>query len=106
MNERPPINGRFPLIVVKRRYYDEFIAGTKTVEYRRHRKPFTERAFYPGRWVRIAYSYNINKFPSVLARVTGFAVAPARDHPAMREVYPQLGDADELALIHLDVLRC
>jgi hypothetical protein len=64
MTATPPINARFPLIVVKRVYFDQFAAGTKMVEYRRHRKPFTQRAFYPGRWVRIAYNYDINKYPS------------------------------------------
>jgi hypothetical protein len=83
---KPPINGSFPLIVVKRRYFDEFAAGTKNIEYRLHRKPFTERAFYPGRWVRIAYNYNITKNSSLLARVMRFEVAPARDHPALRDV--------------------
>jgi hypothetical protein len=101
----PPINARFPLIVVKRVYYEQFAAGTKTIEYRRHRKPFTKRAFYVGRWVRLAYSYNINKYPSLIARVTEFELAPARDHPAMRDIYPDLADDDELALIHLDVHR-
>jgi hypothetical protein len=105
MTATPPINARFPLIVVKRVYYEQFAAGTKTVEYRRHRKPFTERAFYVGRWVRLAYNYDINKYPSLIARVTGFELAPAHDHPAMRDVYPDLGDDDELALIHIDVQR-
>jgi hypothetical protein len=99
----PPINGSFPLIVVKRRYYDEFSAGTKTVEYRLHKKPFTERAFYPDRWVRIAFNYNIDKNPSLLAMVTRFAVEPARNHPAMFELYPDMAPDTELALITLDV---
>ena len=105
MTATPPMNARLPLIVVKRVYFDLFAAGTKTVEYRRYKKPFTEGAFYVGRWVRIAYNYNINKYPSLIARVTGFAVAPARDHPAMFELYRDLQPDDELALVHLDVQR-
>jgi hypothetical protein len=113
---KPPINGSFPLIVVKRRYYDEFSAGTKTVEYRLHKKPFTERAFYAERWVRIAYNYNIDKNPSLLAVVTRFVALPAFAHfvdlpldearakfEALREVYPELTPETELAAIHLDV---
>jgi hypothetical protein len=105
MTATPPINARFPLIVVKRVYFDQFAAGTKMVEYRRHRKPFTQRAFYPGRWVRIAYNYDINKYPSLIARVTGFTIAPAREHLPMLKIYPDLGPDDELALISLDVKR-
>jgi hypothetical protein len=98
MQTTPPI----PLIVVKRVYFDQFAAGTKTIEFRRHRKPFTQRAFYPGRLVRLAYYYDIARNPSLLARVTRFEVAPARDHPALLDVYPQLQPDDELALIHLE----
>src|ERR1700726_1409986 len=105
MTATPPVNARFPLIVVKRVYYDQFAAGTKTIEYRRHRKPFTERAFYIGRWVRIAYNYNINKYPSLIARVTGFELASARGHISLLKIYPDLGPDDVLALISLDVQR-
>ena len=61
--------------------------------------------FYPGRWVRIAYNYNINRNPSLIARVTRFDLASARDHPAMFDIYKSLRDYDELALISLDVQR-
>jgi hypothetical protein len=105
MTATPPINARFPLLVVKRVYYEQFAAGTKTIEYRLHRKPFTKHAFYPGRFVRLAYNYDIKRFPSMLAIVRSFELAPARDHRALREVYPDLRDDDELALITLDVQR-
>ena len=32
MTATPPVNARFPLIVVKRVYFDQFAAGTKTVD--------------------------------------------------------------------------
>jgi hypothetical protein len=105
MTASPPINARFPLLVVKRVYYEQFAAGSKTVEYRLHRKPFTKHAFYPGRFVRLAYNYDVKRYPSMLAIVRSFELAPARDHAALRDVYPQLRDDDELALITLDVQR-
>ncbi len=96
---------RTPLIVVKRAYFDQFAAGSKTVEYRRHRPPFTARTFYPGRWVRIAYNYDVKRCPSLIAQVISFDVAPARDHPELIEVYPTLLPDDELALIKLAIER-
>ena len=87
------------LIVVRRVYFERFASGAKTIEYRRHRPPFTARVFYPGRVVRIAYNYRIALYPTLLARVVSFDVAPPRDHPALREVWPGLLDGDEIALI-------
>jgi len=109
--DKPPINARFPLIVVKRGFYDQFEAGTKTVERRLHRPPFTQRAFYPGRWVRLAYNFNVAKTPSLIAKVTSFEVVAARDALGWVElisIYPQLMIADpdtEIALITLAIQR-
>jgi hypothetical protein len=97
-----------PLIVVKRMYYDQFAGGTKTIEHRRHRPPFTARVFYPGRVVRIAYNFNIKKTPSLLAMVISFSIAPARslnEHPELIEVWPTLLPDDEIALIKLAIER-
>lgn len=102
---RPPINARFPLLVVRREYFDQFAAGTKTIEYRLHRPPFTQRVYYPGRWIKIAYNYNITKNPTLLACVIKFDLAPARDYPAMLKLYPDLKPDAELALIKLYVRR-
>jgi hypothetical protein len=108
--DKPPINARFPLIVVKRVYYDQFEAGTKTVERRLHRPPFTARAFYPGRWVRLAYNYNVAKMPSLIAKVTSFDVTRACDlesavYYALLQIYPQIVPDSELALITLAVME-
>ena len=91
------------LIVVRRVYFERFASGAKTIEYRRHRPPFTARVFYPGRLVRIAYNYDLKRFPTLLARVIGFDVAPAREHPELREIWPGLLDGDEIALIKLAI---
>ncbi len=107
-NCRPPINARFPLIVVKREFYDAFEAGTKTVERRLHRPPFTVRAFYPGRWVRIAYNFNVAKLPSLIARVTSFELVAARDVEGwieLKTIYPKLDPGAEIALIELAIYR-
>jgi hypothetical protein len=92
-----------PLIVVKRRFYDQFVDGTKTIEYRRHRPPYTIRVFYPGRAVRIGFNYNLARFPVLNATVVSFTVEPARAHPAMLDLYPQLQPDDEIALIKLAI---
>jgi hypothetical protein len=63
----------YPL-VVKRVFFDQFAAGTKTIEYRRHRGQFTERTFWPGRPVSIRCGYD-GKGPRLAARVTRFQVA-------------------------------
>jgi hypothetical protein len=107
MTATPPINARFPLLVVKRVYYEQFAAGTKTVEYRLHRKPFTKRTYYPGRFVRLAYNYDVKRYPSMLAIVRSFELGTAGDigdhHPAIYDAYPDLEPDDELALITLDM---
>jgi len=94
---------RQPLIVVKRCYYDEFLSGAKTIEYRRHQGSFNARVFCPGRRVRIAYNYNLNLYPSLIATVTRFEVASASAHPEMLDFYQDLQPNDEIALIHLRV---
>ena len=106
--DKPPINARFPLIVVKRVYYDQFAAGTKTIERRLHRPPFTVRAFYPGRWVRIAYNFNVAKTPSLIAKVISFEVVRAGDVAGWVElcsIYPKLDPDTEIALITLAVME-
>jgi hypothetical protein len=85
------------LRAVRRGYQDDRISLAP--------EPFTERVFYPGRWVRLAYNYDVKRYPSMLAIVRSFDLASARDHPQLREVYPQLRDDDEFALITLDVQR-
>lgn len=114
----PPVNARLPLIVVKRVYFDQYAAGTKTIEYRRHRKPFTRTAFYPGRWVRIAPNFNIKKHPALIAEIVSFRACPAfecfealplqraRDQfERLRELYPGIEPETEIAMIGLRVER-
>jgi hypothetical protein len=100
-----PLTSKKALLVVRRPFFDAFASGAKTTEYRRHRPPFVERIFYPGRLVRIAYNYDINRYPTLLARVLDFDVAAAADHPdamqALLSVYPSMQPSDEIALIGL-----
>jgi hypothetical protein len=90
------------LLIIKRSYWDQFADGTKTIEYRRHRRMFTTRTFWPGRSVRIVYQYR-NATPTLMAEVTRFDVDRAANHPFMTEIYPDLAPSDEIALIHLAV---
>jgi hypothetical protein len=95
---------KMPLIIVKKRFFDAFCAGTKTIEYRRHRRPFVASTFYPGRIVRLVYNYDIRRYPGRLARVDGFVVRSAGACPDLSGVYPGLDPADEIALITLALL--
>lgn len=99
-----PINMKAPLIVVKREFYDQFIAGTKTVEYRRHRRPFLATTYYPGRFVRLAYSYDVYKYPTRLARVVSFELLRVEqlrpdEIAGLQTLYRDLVGSDEIALI-------
>jgi hypothetical protein len=104
-----PVNAKLPLIVVKRVYFDQFASGEKTVEYRRHRPPFTSRAFYPGRWVRITNNYNLARTPVLLAQVVSFEIDSAHRLlsrvPALALIYPDLLSEEEIAAIALAVQR-
>lgn len=97
----------YPL-VVKRVFFDQFAAGTKTIEYRRHRGRFTERIFWLGRAISIRCGYD-GKSPRLAARVTRFQVArldQTGEHAAaLKKIYPGLADDDEIAMIHLDLHR-
>jgi hypothetical protein len=66
-------------MMVKRICFDEFAAGTKDTEYRRHRGQFTARAFRPGRRVVIGYRYDHAKagLPHLDVIVRSFEVQPA-----------------------------
>jgi hypothetical protein len=95
-----------PMIIVKRQFYDAFDSGEKTTEYRRHRGLFTARTFWTGRSVRIAYSYNVKRYPSLIALVEGLDVELAETHlERLRAHYPDLQSTDEIALIHLQVIE-
>jgi hypothetical protein len=93
---------KIPLVVVRRIYFDEFLNGSKTIEYRRHRPPFTERVFYPGRAVRISYRYDLGA-PRLSAIVSRFEAKPLREQPDMIGFYDDMELDDEVALIHLAI---
>lgn len=105
------VNPRRPLIVVKRVYFNEFASGIKTIEYRRHRPPYTRRTFSPGREVRIAWTYNIKRCPKpLLARAESFDVCWASETPpeiyaALGLLYPGLQPDAEIAVISLKLIN-
>ena len=81
MTEKPA------LIVLKRIYFDQFIAGDKTHEYRRHHGRFVEKNFWVGRPVRLAYRYQID--PYLLGEISSFEVLPFENgSDLLREIYP------------------
>jgi hypothetical protein len=99
---------KLPMIVVRREFYDAFLNGSKTTEYRRNKRPFTTKTFYTGRTVRLAYHYNIRLYPSRLARInqTNIVQACSLDNFAsLRKSYPDLTPEDEIICIGLDLLE-
>lgn len=99
------MSDKSPLIVVKRKYYDQFVSGEKTIEYRRIRGSFTERVYYSGRRVKLAYNYDIGRFPYLTATVTCFAQQPARLCPQLMELDPTLDPDEPIAAIYLQIDR-
>lgn len=97
-------------LAVRRIYYEQFLAGTKDTELRRHHRAFNARVFYPGRRVRLSISYNIKLFPGVLAVVIAFEIRKASLLPphhaaAVLDVYPNLSTDTEIAMIKLAIER-
>jgi hypothetical protein len=107
-NAMLPINLKAPMIVVLKPIYQRFISGEKTVEYRRHRAPFTEGVFYVGRIARLAYNYNLKRYPSRLAKVEAFEIArvgdPILDGIDLASHYGELAPGTEIAMIRLRLL--
>jgi len=105
------INPRRPLIVVKRKFYDAFADGSKTIEYRRHHRPFTRSTFFPGREVRIVCNYDLSRAPpALIARVIGFdavearALRSMREYASLLEAYRDLKPDDEIACVALKLI--
>ena len=98
---------KLPMIVVRREFYDAFVNGSKTTEYRRNKRPFTTETFYTGRTIRLAYNYNLNRFPSRLARITDVNILRAGSldrYTSLQRSYPDLTPEDEIICIGLDLL--
>ena len=97
------------LLIVRQIYFEQFAAGTKTIEYRRHRGQFTVRNFWVGRRIRVAYnySYQAQGLPYLVAEVVSFAAEPVLGKLLfdLQETYPEMREGDEVALIGLHVLE-
>ena len=87
-------------IVVKRKWLDAFLAGEKTAEYRIWSNRFNDMKFAPGTEVRIRCQYN-SKPPILKAVVDRTEASSVRDHPFVRDAYPDVGDDAKLCIIHL-----
>lgn len=94
-----------PLIVVKRRYFDQFLSGEKNIEYRRLRGQFNAAVFRPGRSVRIAYNYNLKLFPFLDATVTAFEALTALNCPDLLSLHPDISPSETIAAIHLCIAQ-
>jgi hypothetical protein len=95
----------FP-IIVKKEVYERYANGEKTAEYRRHRSPYLERIFYPGRPVLIRYNRDATKGPSLRAWVVRFEALPlialdADRVTSLRRFVRDLADSEEIAVVHL-----
>jgi hypothetical protein len=95
-------------VMVRRVFFDAIKAGEKTIEYRRHRPPYTARNFYPGRefWLDWRHSHATHGEHGMLMHCRLFEVRTfERLDEAIRaslaEIYPDVAEGDEFALIHL-----
>ena len=95
--------------ILRRCYFDEFAAGAKKIEYRRHRGQFTARNFRIGRRIVIAYRYDHAKagLPHLIGVVRSFEVVPAHGSflAEMQETYPDMQPGDKAALVGLDLVE-
>lgn len=80
------------------RYFREFEAGLKRVEYRRYGPRWNERTCAPGRAVTLSHGYSGSR---ISARITSFCVLEACDSPDGHETY---GPDARLAAIELDIV--
>ena len=74
--------------------------GEKTAEYRIWSNRFNDKKFAPGTEVRIRCQYN-SKPPILKAVVDRTEASSVRDHPFVRDAYPDVGDDAKLCIIHL-----
>lgn len=89
-----------PLFVpLKREYFNEFLRGEKTVEYREYTKRWDERNCYIGRPVTLSLGYG--KQHRVTGCITSYNVYHINEVPQAKEVY---GDRDiNIAAIGIDI---
>jgi|ERR1700683_1448398 len=74
-----------PLFVpLKTRYFREFEAGSKRIEYRRYGPRWNERVCTPGRAVTLSHGYSGAR---ISARIARFSVLEARDAPDGQGTY-------------------
>lgn len=75
-----------PLFIpLKRQYYEEFVSGTKTVEYRKYGRGWNENTCSLGRPVVISLGYS--KHRRSLGVITSFNVISSSKVLDAREVY-------------------
>jgi hypothetical protein len=77
------------LLIVRKTYWLEFRAGTKSVEYRRYGPRFNERVFRIDRLLAIGYARD-RRSPRLLASVASFATRPVAELPEMLDIYPDM----------------
>jgi hypothetical protein len=74
-------------LLLKRKYWEQFAAGTKTVEWRPYGARFNERVLRPGRPIVLSCGYI---GPRLYATVTQFEIVDrAGAPPEARAIYPQ-----------------
>lgn len=81
-------------IALRTEYFEQFKAGTKTIEYRRHERMWNARACRPGRRVVLSHGYSgRGRLDAVIVRFETKIMDS--------EIY---GKAQELALIHIKLV--
>lgn len=89
-----------PLFIpLKKQYYEEFVSGTKTVEYRKYGLGWNEDTCQIGRPVVISLGYGKNRRSK--GTITSFGIIPSTQVPSAREVYGT--QKVDIAMIGIDL---
>jgi hypothetical protein len=86
-----------PLFIpLKREHFEAFLAGDKTIEYRRHGRGWNRRTCWSGRLAIVSLGYSGARLERVVKN-TWLLTAPEVP-PSVRKIYP---DAKEIMAIEL-----
>jgi len=92
------INEKPLFIPLKKKYYQAFKKGTKTVEYRKYGKRWNEKTCFVGRDVTLSLGYG--KKDRMTGKVTKFEIVGLNANKDLQIIYP---DTSQFAAITLQI---
>lgn len=87
-------------IPLKKKYFEQFVGGEKTEEFRLYGKRWNERICAPGRDVVLSCGYSGARLNGT---IRAFNVRRVADVPVMREVYPDVAADAMVACISIAI---